>query len=136
MDFYDFTCYNRFQFRQSEVIAVNLYEYDPEEHHCMQERDRAILRAQIAFSQAAAMQHKAKQARAEAKQAQMNAKMAQIEVEQAQIKLAQVQMTLSVSKTIAALRSMGYDDSFICTKLREIYQISKSEARSYLTEQG
>ena len=41
-------------------------------------------------------------------------------------------LSQAIHNTIAMLQSMGCDDSFICAKLCEIYQISETSAMTYL----
>ena len=93
---------------RSEVIAVTLYEYSEEEHRRIQERDKAELKEQLA-------------------EAETNLRQSNAELQQSKDKLSQ-----SIHNTIAMLQSMGCDDSFICAKLCEIYQISETSAMTYL----
>lgn len=93
---------------RSEVIAVTLYEYSEEEHRRIQERDKAELKEQLA-------------------EAETNLRQSNAKLQQSKDKLSQ-----SIHNTIAMLQSMGCDDSFICAKLCEIYQISETSAMTYL----
>ena len=107
---------------RSEVIAVTLYEYSEEEHRRIQERDKAELKEQLAEAKTNLRQSNAKLQQSETKLAQSNA-----ELQQSKDKLSQ-----AIHNTIAMLQSMGCDDSFICAKLCEIYQISETSAMIYL----
>ena len=93
---------------RSEVIAVTLYEYSEEEHRRIQERDKAELKEQLA-------------------EAETNLRQSNAKLQQSKDKLSQ-----AIHNTIAMLQSMGCDDSFICAKLCEIYQISETSAMTYL----
>ena len=93
---------------RSEVIAVTLYEYSEEEHRRIQERDKAALKEQLA-------------------EAETNLKQSETKLVQSEEKLSQ-----AIHNTITMLQSMGCDDTFICAKLCEIYQISETSAMTYL----
>ena len=49
-----------------------------------------------------------------------------------QLAEAESKLTQAIQNTIIMLQSMGRDDSFICSKLCEIYQLSESDAMDYL----
>ena len=93
---------------RNEVIAVTLYEYSEEEHRRIQERDKTELKEQLANTEK---------------------KLNQSENQLAQSK---EKLTQAVQNTISMLQNMGCDDSFICSKLCEIYQLSESDAMDYL----
>ena len=96
---------------RNEVIAVTLYEYSEEEHHRIQERDKAALKEQLA-------------------EAETNLKKSkdQLEASKAQLEQSEAKLTQAVQSTITMLQNMGCDNAFICSKLCEIYQISEAEA--------
>ena len=107
---------------RSEVIAVTLYEYSEEEHRRIQERDKAELKDQLAEAETNLRQSKNQLAKSKAQLKQSEAKLEQSEAK----------LTQAIRSTISMLQNMGCDDSFICTKLCEIYQLSEPEARFYL----
>lgn len=51
---------------------------------------------------------------------------------QANLKQSESKLTQAIQNTIAMLQSMDYDDSFIRSKLCEIYQLSEADAMNYL----
>ena len=72
----------------------------------------------------------------ETKLVESNAKLQQSETELAKstIKLQQSEAKFSqaIQSTITMLQNMGCDDTFICSKLCEVYRLSESEALFYL----
>ena len=121
---------------RSEVIAVTLYEYSEEEHRRIQERDKAELKEQLAEAETNLRQSNAELQQSETKLAQSNAKLQQSETKLAQsnaeLQQSKDKLSQAIHNTIAMLQSMGCDDSFICAKLCEIYQISETSAMIYL----
>lgn len=107
---------------RSEVIAVTLYEYSEEEHRRIQERDKSELKEQLAASET-------KLAEAETNLKQSEFKLAETETN---LKQSESKLTQAIQNTIAMLQSMGCDNSFICSKLCEIYQLSEADAMNYL----
>ena len=107
---------------RSEVIAVTLYEYSEEEHRRIQERDKSELKEQLAASET-------KLAEAETNLKQSEFKLAETETN---LKQSESKLTQAIQNTIAMLQSMDYDDSFIRSKLCEIYQLSEADAMNYL----
>ena len=107
---------------RSEVIAVTLYEYSEEEHRRIQERDKSELKEQLAASET-------KLAEAETNLKQSESKLAEAETN---LKQSESKLTQAIQNTIAMLQSMGCDDSFIRSKLCEIYQLSEADAMNYL----
>ena len=93
---------------RNEVIAVTLYEYSEEEHRRIQERDKLKLKKQL------------EETIAELHQVQNSQKQSNAKLEQA------------IHNTISLLRDMGCNDSEICAKLCNIYQLSTGEALMYL----
>ena len=107
---------------RSEVIAVTLYEYSEEEHHRIQERDKTALKEQLAASET-------KLAEAETNLKRSESKLAEAETN---LKKSETKLTQAIQNTIAMLQSMDCDDSFIRSKLCEIYQLSEADAINYL----
>ena len=87
---------------------MTLYEYSEEEHRRIQERDKLKLKKQL------------EETIAELHQVQNSQKQSSAKLEQA------------IHNTISLLRDMGCDDSEICAKLCNIYQLSTEEALMYL----
>lgn len=56
----------------------------------------------------------------------------QLAVAETNLRQSEAKLTQAVHSTISMLQNMGCDDSFICTKLCEIYQLSEPEAQFYL----
>ena len=100
---------------RSEVIAVTLYEYSEEEHRRIQERDKTALKEQLAEAQSSLKQSESKLAETETN-----------------LKQSESKLTQAIQNTIAMLQSMDYDDSFIRSKLCEIYQLSEADAMERL----
>ena len=100
---------------RNEVIAVTLYEYSEEEHRRIQERDKLKLKKQL------------EETIAELHQVQNSQKQSEAMLKQSSAKLEQ-----AIHNTISLLRDMGCDDSEICAKLCNIYQLSTEEALMYL----
>lgn len=94
---------------------MTLYEYSEEEHRRIQERDKLKLKKQLEETIAELHQVQNSQKQSEAKLKQSNAKFEQ-----------------AIHNTISLLRDMGCDDSEICAKLCNIYQLSTGEALMYL----
>ena len=103
---------------RNEVIAVTLYEYSEEEHHRIQERDKAALKEQLAEAEMDLKKSKD----------QLEASKAQLEQSEAKLEQSEAKLTQAVQSTITMLQNMGCDDTFICSRLCEIYQISEAEA--------
>ena len=100
---------------RNEVIAVTLYEYSEEEHHRIQERDKAALKEQLAEVETDLKKSKD-----------------QLEASKAQLEQSEAKLTQAIQSTITMLQNMGCDDTFICSKLCEVYRLSESEALFYL----
>lgn len=94
---------------------MTLYEYSEEEHRRIQERDKLKLKKQLEETIAELHQVQNSQKQSEAKLKQSSAKLEQ-----------------AIHNTISLLRDMGCDDSEICAKLCNIYQLSTGEALMYL----
>ncbi len=107
---------------RNEVIAVTLYEYSEEEHRRIQERDKLKLKKQLeeTIAELHQVQNSQKQSEAMLKQSSAKLKQSNAKLEQA------------IHNTISLLRDMGCDDSEICAKLCNIYQLSTEEALMYL----
>ena len=108
---------------------MTLYEYSEEEHRRIQERDKTALKEQLAEAQTNLKHSESKLAVAESKLA-----MAESSLKQSESKLQQSEskLTQAIQNTISMLQSMDCDDSFICSKLCEIYQISTTDATDHL----
>ena len=87
---------------------MTLYEYSEEEHRRIQERDKSALKEQLAASET---------------------KLAEAETN---LKKSETKLTQAIQNTITVLQSMNDDDSFSCSKLCEIYQLSEADAMNYL----
>ncbi len=72
---------------------------------------------------------KQKLAEAETNLKQSEFKLAETETN---LKQSESKLTQAIQNTIAMLQSMGCDNSFICSKLCEIYQLSETDAMNYL----
>ena len=107
---------------RNEVIAVTLYEYSEEEHHRIQERDKAALKEQLAEAETDLKKSKD----------QLEASKAQLEQSEAKLEQSEAKLTQAIQSTITMLQNMGCDDTFICSKLCEVYRLSESEALFYL----
>lgn len=121
---------------RSEVIAVTLYEYSEEEHRRIQERDKSELKEQLAASETklAEAETNLKQSESKLAEAETNLKQSESKLAEAETNLKQSEskLTQAIQNTIAMLQSMGCDDSFIRSKLCEIYQLSEADAMNYL----
>ena len=103
---------------------MTLYEYSEEEHRRIQERDKNELKEQLAASET-------KLAEAETNLKQSESKLAEAETN---LKKSETKLTQAIQNTIAMLQSMNDDDSFICSKLCEIYQLSEADAMNCLNK--
>ncbi|WP_455058156.1 hypothetical protein [Jutongia sp.] len=121
---------------RSEVIAVTLYEYSEEEHRRIQERDKSELKEQLASSETklAEAETNLKQSESKLAEAETNLKQSESKLAETETSLKQSEskLTQAIQNTIAMLQSMDYDDSFIRSKLCEIYQLSEADAMNYL----
>ena len=52
----------------------------------------------------------------------------QLEASKAQLEQSEAKLTQAIQSTITMLQNMGCDDTFICSKLCEIYRLSEAEA--------
>ena len=81
----------------------------------IQERDKTALKEQLAEAQSSLKQSESKLAETETN-----------------LKQSESKLTQAIQNTIAMLQSMDYDDSFIRSKLCEIYQLSEADAMERL----
>ncbi len=115
---------------------MTLYEYSEEEHRRIQERDKSELKEQLAEAQSNLKQSEFKLQQSESKLAAAQSDLKQSESKLAEaetnLKKSETKLTQAIQNTITMLQSMDCDDSFIRSKLCEIYRLSEADAMNYL----